>query len=56
MSIEDKAKDGTAVTFVEYKDGELWYRTAPGYEYPDPAPRSDESAYLAQTHRMQFLR
>jgi hypothetical protein len=56
MNIEDKTKDGTAVTFVEYRDGELWYRTAPGFEYPAPAARSEEAVVLAQTQAMQFLR
>ncbi|HYD82054.1 MAG TPA: hypothetical protein VEC06_19800 [Paucimonas sp.] len=57
MSIEEKAKDGaTTATFVEYKDGELWYRTAPGFEYPAPASRSEEAVLLAQAQAMQFLR
>jgi hypothetical protein len=56
MSTETKTKDGTAVAFVEYRNGELWYRTAPGYEYPDPAARSAEAVLLQQAQAMQFLR
>lgn len=57
MSIENnETKDGTAVAFVEYRNGELWYRTAPGFEYPVPASRSGHAAMLAQTQAMQFLR
>jgi len=57
MSIENnKTKDGTAVTFVEYRNGELWYRTAPGFEYPVPAARAGQAAALSQTQAMQFLR
>lgn len=56
MSTDDKATDGTAVRFVEYREGELWYRTAPGFEYPEPASRSEEALMLAQAQQMQFLR
>lgn len=56
MSIEQKAKEGTAATFVEYKHGERWYRTAPGFAYPVPAAHSSDAVLLAQVHTMQFLR
>jgi hypothetical protein len=56
MNIEAKTKRDSAVTFVEYRNGELWYRTAPGFEYPAPAARSEEAVLLAQTQAMQFLR
>jgi hypothetical protein len=56
MSIKSKTKDGSAVTFVGYRNGEFWYRTAPGFEYPAPASHSEEAVLLAQARAMQFLR
>lgn len=56
MSIEEKAKEGTQARFVDYRDGELWYRTAPGFEYPEPATHTGEAAQLAHAQAMQFLR
>jgi hypothetical protein len=56
MSIAEKAKEGTQARFVEYKDGELWYRTEPGFEYPVPAKHPGEAAQLAHAQAMQFLR
>lgn len=56
MSIEEMMKDGKTVTFVHYKDGELWYRTAPGFDYPVPLNNQSHAAFYAQDKAMQFIR
>lgn len=56
MSIEEMMKDGKTVTFLHYKDGEHWYRTASGFDFPEPVNHQGGAAFFAQDKAMQFLR
>lgn len=56
MSIEEMMKDGKAETFLFYKDGEPWYRTIAGFEYPAPIKDKRETSYLLQEKSMHFMR
>ena len=56
MSIEEMMKDGKTETFLFYKDGELWYRTAAGLDYPAPVNGQGDSSYLLQEKAMHFMR
>jgi hypothetical protein len=56
MSPEQTLKDDKTVVFQFYKDGELWYRTATGAEYPAPIHQKGDAKYFVQEYRMQFIR
>lgn len=56
MSIEEMMKAGKTDAFLGYRDGELWYRTAPGFDYPVPLNTQSDAAFFAQHQAMQFTR
>ena len=56
MSIEEMMKDGKTETFLYYKDGELWYRTAAGFDYPAPIEEKGAATYLLHEKAMHFMR
>ncbi len=58
MSIEQMMKDGKTDIVLFYKDGELWYRNAAGFEYPYPGQHKNQNdaTYLALEKSMHFMR
>lgn len=56
MSIKDMVKDGKQVTFVRYKEKELWYVTECGFEFPVPIDDAGEATFLARDKAMLFMR
>ena len=56
MSIEQMMKDGKTDSFLHYQDGELWYRTVAGFDFPEPINTQGAAAFLAQDNGMHFMR
>ena len=56
MSIEEMMKDGKTDTFLHYERGELWHRSAAGFDYPVPVDDNSKAAFYAQDNAMQFMR
>jgi hypothetical protein len=56
MSIEQMMKDGKTDSFLHYQDGERWYRTAAGFDFPEPINTQGAAAFLVQDKAMQFVR
>lgn len=56
MSIKDMVANGRQVRFVRYKEGELWYVTECGFEFPVPVSDTGEATFLAQDRAMLFMR
>jgi hypothetical protein len=56
MSIKDMVANGRQVQFVRYKEGELWYVTECGFEFPVPVSDTGEATFLAQDKAMLFMR
>jgi hypothetical protein len=56
MSIKDMVANGRQVQFVRYKEGEIWYVTECGFEFPVPVSDTGEATFLAQDKAMLFMR
>jgi hypothetical protein len=56
MSIKDMVANGKQVQFVRYKEGELWYVTECGFEFPVPTSDTGEATFLARDKAMLFMR
>lgn len=56
LSIKDMIKDGKQVTFVHFKEGELWYRTEDGFEFPVPVADVGNATMLAKDKALLFMR
>ena len=44
------------VTFVKYFDGDLWYTTECGFEFPVPVVDTQGATFMAQDKAMLFMR
>lgn len=55
MNIKEMVKDKT-VKFVKYQDGDLWYVTECGFEFPVPIADTGGAAFLAQDRAILFMR
>lgn len=47
MSIKEMVKDGKHVSFICFKDSELWYRTECGFDFPVPISDTGTACFLA---------
>ncbi len=47
---------GKKVTFTRYQNGELWYVTECGFEFPVPISDTGSAAFLATDKAMLFMR
>ncbi len=56
LNIKDMVKDNKQVTFIHFKEGELWYRTADGFEFPVPAADIGNATMLASDKALLFMR
>lgn len=56
MNIKEMVKDGKSVTFIHYRDSELWYRTECGFEFPVPISETGNATFLAKDRAMLFMR
>ena len=55
MSIKDMVKD-KFVTFVMYRDGDLWYTTEDGFQFPVPLTDVGNATFLAKDKALLFMR
>ena len=56
MNIKDMVSNGKKVTFVRYKQKELWYVTECGFEFPVPVDDTGDGTFLAEDKAMMFMR
>lgn len=54
--IKDMVTPGKQVTFLRYQNGELWYVTQCGFEFPVPVSDTGSAAFEAQDRAMLFMR
>ena len=55
-SIKDMVKDNQKVSFQFYRDGQLWYTTETGFEFPVPIADAGTATFLAQDRAILFMR
>ena len=56
LTVKDMVKDNKQVTFIHYKEGELWYRTDDGFEFPVPVADVGAATMLAKDKALLFMR
>ena len=56
MNIKEMVKGDKRVTFIHYKDSELWYCTECGFEFPVPISDTGNATFFAQDRAMLFMR
>lgn len=56
LTVKDMVKDNKQVTFVHYREGELWYRTEDGFEFPVPVADVGGATMLASDKALLFMR
>lgn len=56
LTVKDMVKDNKQVTFVHYREGELWYRTEDGFEFPVPVADVGSATMLASDKALLFMR
>jgi hypothetical protein len=55
-NIREMVKDGKTVSFVHYKDTELWYRTECGFTFPVSIADTGNASFLAKDKAILFMR
>jgi hypothetical protein len=55
-SIKDMVSNDGQVSFVRYRDGELWYATDDGFEFPVPVADIGNATFLARDKALLFMR
>lgn len=55
-SIKDMVKDKQKVLFQFYRDGQLWYATECGFEFPVPIADAGTATFLAEDRAILFMR
>lgn len=56
MSLEEMMKEGKTDTFQQYKDGQLWFRTTAGFDYPEPVTYKGAAAFHLQEYQVLTMR
>lgn len=55
MNIKDLVKDQT-VSFQFYRQGELWYKTSNGFEFPVPISDTGDGVFSQSDKAILFMR
>jgi hypothetical protein len=55
-SIKDMVSNDGQVSFVRYRDGELWYATDDGFEFPVPVADIGNATFLVRDKALLFMR
>ena len=55
MTLKDLVK-GKKVRFKFYRDGELWYETDDGFEFPVPIADTGTGIFKAQDEAIHYMR
>jgi hypothetical protein len=56
MSIKDMVNAGKKVKFLLYRQGELWYTTECGFEFPVPIADTGDGTFLNEDKAILFMR
>ncbi len=54
--IKEMVKDGKSVHFTKYRQGNLYYRTESGFEFPVPLEDIGDATFLAEDKAILFMR
>jgi hypothetical protein len=55
-SIKELVSNDRQLSFVRYCDGELWYATDDGFEFPVPVADIGGATFLARDKALLFMR
>jgi hypothetical protein len=55
-SLKEMVSNNQVVCFTRYRDGELFYRTECGFEFPVPIADTAGAEFLAQDKALLFMR
>lgn len=55
MTLKDLVK-GKKVRFLYYRDGELWYGTDDGFDFPVPISDTGTGIFKAEDSAIQYMR
>lgn len=56
MNIKDMVRDGKKAKFTHYKQGEMWYVTEDGFEFPVPINDTGDGVFHRQEKAMLLMR
>jgi len=55
-TIKEMVQNNQKVVFRFYRDGQLWYATECGFEFPVPISEAGTATFLAQDRAILFMR
>lgn len=55
-TIKEMVKDNQKVHFQFYRQGELWYKTETGFEFPVPISDTGDAVFLNEDKALLFMR
>jgi hypothetical protein len=56
MTIKEMVSDGKLATFVEYRQGNLWYQTEDGFKFPVPMEDIGTATFHASEKALLLMR
>jgi hypothetical protein len=56
VTLKDRIGKGKRVHFVRYQQGELWYSTDDGFEFPVPITDTGTGVFKAEDKAILFMR
>jgi len=56
LSIKDMVKDNKKVFFTFYRQGNLWYKTEDGFDFPVPIEDAGDGVFLDIDKAMLYMR
>jgi len=54
--IKERVKDGKKVRFTRYRQGNLYYETEDGFEFPVPLSDAGDATFLVEDKAILFMR
>ena len=55
-SLKEMVRNNQKVTFRFYRDGQLWYATECGFEFPVPTLEAGTATFFAEDRAILFMR
>ncbi len=56
MKVSDHVGEGKMVHFLHYQEGELWYKTDSGFQFPVPISDTGNAIFLKEDRSVYFMR
>lgn len=56
MNLKEMVQGDKHVSFVHYKDSELWYETECGFRFPVPISEAGNATFRARDRALLFMR